>query len=63
MAAQMRLDKVLGHSGWGTRSQLKELCKSGRVFVNGVCCRSSAVKVDPKQDVIRVDDVIVKYER
>ena len=32
---QMRLDKFLGEMGLGTRSQVKELVKKGRVAVNG----------------------------
>lgn len=28
MAKTMRLDKLLGHTGWGTRRELKELCKA-----------------------------------
>lgn len=58
----MRLDKLLGHCGWGTRRQLKELCKGGHVFVNGQCCRDSSVKVDPEEDQISVDGTTVVYE-
>ena len=35
MAKTMRLDKLLGHTGWGTRRELKELCKGGHVTMNG----------------------------
>lgn len=63
MAAMMRLDKLLGHCGWGTRRQLKELCKNGNVLVNGSACRDSSVKVDPAADVISVDGEQVLYEQ
>lgn len=43
----MRLDKLLGHTGWGTRRELKELCKGGHVTVNGAVCRDSSQKIDP----------------
>lgn len=62
MAKKMRLDKLLGHCGWGTRRQLKELCKGGHVLVNDRCCTDSAAKVDPLHDVIQVDGTIVCYE-
>ncbi len=62
MAKTMRLDKLLGHCGWGTRRQLKELCKGGHVWVNGKCCRDSAAKVNPQQDTIQVDGEPVYYE-
>lgn len=62
MAKTMRLDKLLGHCGWGTRRQLKELCKGGHVWVNGQCCRDSAAKINPQQDAIQVDGEPVCYE-
>ena len=33
----MRLDKFLCDTGFGTRSQVKDLLKKGQVTVNGVC--------------------------
>lgn len=63
MAKTMRLDKLLGHCGWGTRRQLKDLCKGGHVFVNDVCCRDSAAKVNPEEDRISVDGHPVVYEQ
>ena len=50
MAKTMRLDKLLGHTGWGTRRELKELCKGGHVTVNGAVCRDSSQKIDPAAD-------------
>ena len=62
MAKTMRLDKLLGHTGWGTRRELKELCKGGHVTMNGTVCLDSSQKVDPAADVIAVDGQIVGYE-
>ena len=31
----MRLDKFLGEMGYGTRTQIKEMVRKGRVQVNG----------------------------
>ena len=62
MAKTMRLDKLLGHTGWGTRRELKELCKGGHVTMNGTVCLDSSQKVDPAADVIAVDGQIVDYE-
>lgn len=62
MAKEMRLDKLLGHGGWGTRRQIKELCKKGHVFVNDVCCKDSSMKVNPQSDAICVDGQSVVYE-
>lgn len=62
MAKTMRLDKLLGHTGWGTRRELKELCKGGHVTVNETICRDSSRKVDPAVDVVAVDGQAVCYE-
>ena len=48
----IRLDKLLGHSGYGTRKEIKSLCKSGDVTVNGEIVRDSSVKVDEGATVI-----------
>ena len=62
MGKAMRLDKLLGHTGWGTRKELKDLCKGGQVTVNGDICRDSSRKVDPEADVVAVGGEIVSYE-
>lgn len=60
--ATLRLDKLLGHTGWGTRKEIKALCKSGVVTINGVICRDSGAKVDPAVDRVAVDGDVVAYE-
>ena len=62
MGKAMRLDKLLGHTGWGTRKELKDLCKRGQVTINVDICRDSSRKVDPDQDVVAVGSQIVSYE-
>ena len=44
----MRLDKLLSHMGHGSRAQVKELVKKGRVQVDGVVCRDASMDVDGK---------------
>ncbi len=50
-----RLDKVLSHSGYGTRSELKKLVKQGAVTVNGKTVKDSGLQVNPHEDEIRVN--------
>lgn len=57
----MRLDKLLGHTGWGSRKQIKELCKSGTVTVDGVVVKDSAAKVDSDRQRIVVGSEVVTY--
>ena len=42
----MRLDKLLSHMGFGSRTQVKELIKKGRVTVDGAVCRDGALDVE-----------------
>lgn len=58
----MRLDKLLSHSGYGTRKEVKELIKKGYVEVNGKIVKKDKEQVDPSIDEIQVDGEIVLYE-
>ena len=51
----VRLDKFLCDCGAGTRSQVKEMIKFGRVTVDGVVCRDSGQKVNPDSQSICLD--------
>ena len=44
--AHIRLDKFLADSGAGTRSQVKEIIKKGRVMVNDTVAKKGDIKVD-----------------
>lgn len=59
--AKMRLDKLLGHTGWGSRKEIKELCKSGIVTVNNVAIRDSSSKIDTIADSIKVGNESVSF--
>jgi len=50
-----RLDKFLGDCGVGTRSQVKQILKSGRVTVDGVVERDNGRKVDPAVQTVCLD--------
>ena len=50
-----RLDKFLCDSGVGTRSQVKPIIKAGRVTVDGIAVRDSAMKVDPQKQSVCLD--------
>lgn len=58
----MRLDKLLSHSGFGTRKEVKDLIKKGYVTVNGEIIKKDKYHVDPMRDEIRVDDEVIHYE-
>ncbi len=57
----MRLDKLLAHSGYGTRSEIKLLVKRGGVQVNGKKAKDSGQQVNPERDEVLVDGEKVVY--
>ncbi len=50
-----RLDKFLCDSGAGTRSQVKEILRQGRVTVNGLPERDPGRKICPEEDRVCLD--------
>ncbi len=50
-----RLDKFLSGAGAGTRSQVKQLLKSGRIAVDGVPVGDGSIKVAPEVQTITLD--------
>ena len=44
MGKEMRLDKYLADMGKGTRSQIKEAARKGRIQINGVITKKSRHK-------------------
>lgn len=61
MGKPMRLDKFLTEMKQGTRSQVKEMVRKGRVMVDGSVCKSSDMKVDPEQQNIALDGISVGW--
>ncbi|MFD7525172.1 pseudouridine synthase [Paenibacillus chitinolyticus] len=56
-----RLDKVLAHLGYGSRSDLKKAVKNGLIEVNGIRVKDSGMQVDPEQDEIKVSGEKIVY--
>ena len=50
-----RLDKFLCDCGVGSRSQVKQLLKQGRVTVDGVAQKDAAQKIDPEKQTVCFD--------
>ncbi len=58
---KQRLDKLLGHMGHGSRSEIKAFVKQGRVLVNGKAVKDSGLQVDPEHDEVVFDGQRVQY--
>lgn len=56
-----RIDKILAHMGFGTRSEVKKLARQGRITLNGEKVNSSAVLIDPAISALAVDGKKVFY--
>ena len=60
---EWRLDKFLTQIPVGTRSQVKDMIKKGRVCVNGVRASKPELKVDPENDNITLDGKKLFYSQ
>lgn len=58
----MRLDKLLAHTGFGTRKEVKKIIKDKYITVNGEVVRNPGTKVDPDIDDVRVGGERIAYE-
>lgn len=61
MGKMMRLDKFLTEMNRGSRSQIREAAKKGRIEVNGVPERKTERKIDPESDIVVFDGIRVTY--
>lgn len=61
MEKAIRLDKFLADMGRGTRSQMKDAIRKGRVTVNEATVKSPEIKVTPGTDRVAVDHEPVGY--
>ena len=59
--ALYRLDKFLADMGCGTRSEVKNYIKRGRVTVNDTVVKSADVKVEAEKDSVSFDGNVLGY--
>lgn len=59
----MRIDKLLGNMGFGSRKDVKSLIRKGHVTVNDQIVRNSAIKVNVDKDRVFVNNDLVSYQR
>ena len=58
-----RLDKFLTEAGAGTRSQVKQILKQGRVTVDGVFEKDGSRKIDPDKQTVMLDGEALSGKR
>lgn len=61
MKTTIRLDKMLGNLGYGTRSGIKSLVRQGAVTVNGERVKDPGMQIHPEQDQVMLDGERIVY--
>ncbi len=61
--SQVRLQKFLASAGLGSRRYCEEYIRDGRVSVDGEAATDLGVKVDPKQQIIKLDGERIRPQR
>lgn len=59
--SQMRIDKYLANAGLGTRTEVKNMIRKGKVTVNGKVIKSPDMKLDDEKDQICLEEKPVNY--
>lgn len=58
----MRLDKLLSHSGYGSRKDVKKIITSGAIAVNGETVKKVGYNVDPEVDQVTYYNDPIHYQ-
>ncbi len=61
MRKTQRVDKILANLGYGSRRDVKKICRSGLVKVDGNIIKDSSVHVDPESSKIVIGNEVVNY--
>ena len=59
----IRLDKFLAQMNMGTRSEVKNAIRKGKVLLNGEICKNADIKIDENSDVVCYENCEVIYEK
>jgi len=63
MDKQLRLDKFLADMGVGTRSEVKQYIRKGRIRINEQICKMPEYKLSPEIDTVFFDDRRIEYNK
>lgn len=58
---EIRLDKYLSEMGKGSRSQIKEMARKGRIAVDGIPEKKADRKINPAENTVSLDGFPVSY--
>ena len=60
---KMRLDKLLAMLGEGTRTQVRDMVRAGRVTVDGAVVRDAGLQVDAEASCVALGGRVLSYKR
>lgn len=63
MSDVQRLDKIVSNFGFGTRREVKELVRKGRVKVDGIVAKDSGMHIDPEASTVEIDGKTLNYRK
>ncbi len=63
MSDVQRLDKIISNFGFGTRREVKELVRKGRVNVDGIVAKDSGMHIDPEASIVEIDGKLLNYRK
>lgn len=63
MPESMRLDKLLGNLGYGTRKEVKKLVKDGVITIDGFAANDPGMHVDPENQEVSIDGTKINYRK
>lgn len=61
MKSTIRLDKMLGNLGYGTRSEIKKFVKQGEITVNGQPAKDASMQIRADQDEVYLGEELISY--
>jgi len=61
MAKTQRIDKVLANLGYGSRKDIRKMCKDGLVKVDDNIIKDSSLHIDPENSEITIGNEVINY--
>lgn len=61
MPKTQRIDKILANLGYGSRKDIRKICKDGLVKVDGKIIKDSSLHIDPENSEISIGNEIINY--
>lgn len=61
MQKTQRIDKILANLGYGSRKDIRKICKDGLVKVDGKIIKDSSLHIDPENSEISIGNEIINY--